>query len=147
MKYTDEQRTEALRIFEEDGAIKAAEAIGCNRRQIYRWYRASVTSHIEKSEEEQRVETVYQGAIRHRAQRRLLERVDDLFDRMDQPHIDFRGKDAIQVTFPTARSGDIKNYVTSVAILIDKYRLEMGETTDRTGIEVSINGVDINQLR
>jgi len=132
MKYTDEQRTEALRIFEEQGAIAAAEAIGCHRSVIYDWYRRAVSADIEKTEEEQRVEAAYQKAIRLRARRRMLTRIDNLFDRMDEPHIDFKGKDVIKVTYPTASSGDIKNYVTSVAILIDKYRLEMGEATDRT---------------
>ena len=132
VKYTDEQRTEALRIFEEDGAIKAAAEIGCSRMQVYRWYKESVTLHTEKSEEEQRAEAVYQNAIRLRARRRMLTRIDNLFDRMDEPHIDFKGNPLTQVTYPTASSGDIKNLVTSVAILIDKYRLEMGEATGRT---------------
>jgi len=129
--YTDEQRTEALRIFEEDGAITAAETVGCNRTQIYRWHKAHVAQHIEKNEDELRAEDAYQQAIRLRARRRMLSRIDDLFDRMDQPHIDFKGKDADQVTYPTASSTDIRNYVTSIAILIDKYRLEMGEATGR----------------
>ncbi len=129
--YTDKQRAEALRIFEENGAIAAAKTIGCSRMQVYRWYKESVTLHIEKSEEEQRVDIAYQHAIRLRARRRMLSRIDNLFDRMDQPHIDFKGKDVEQITYPTASSTDIRNYVTSIAILIDKYRLEMGEATGR----------------
>ena len=38
------------------------------------------------------------------------------------------------VTYPIATSGDVKNYSVSIGILIDKYRLEMGESTSRAEI-------------
>ena len=62
----------------------------------------------------------------------LLDRAVELLHRLDDPHIDFRGKDARQVTFPKPGGMDSKNYATAAAILIDKYRLEMGEATART---------------
>lgn len=141
--FTDEQRAEAIRIYNENGATKAAETTGCSRQTIYTWIRAHLSSDVEKSEEELHELDIYHQHLRLRAQHRILERIDDLFDRMDQPHIDFRGKDANQVTFPTAGSGDIKNYVTSIAILIDKYRLERGEATSRTHAKIEVDdGID-----
>ena len=61
----------------------------------------------------------------------LLERAADLLERMDEPHVEFKGKDADQVTYPMAPAAAVQNYATSAAILIDKFRLEMGEATGR----------------
>ena len=141
--YTDEQRTEALRIYAEDGATNAAKTIGCTRNTIYVWLRNHLSQDVEKTEEELRELEAYQTHLRVRSHLRMLERIDDLFDRMDQPHIDFKGKDADQVTYPTAGSSDIKNYVTSIAILIDKFRLEKGEATARVHSRINIDeGID-----
>lgn len=60
----------------------------------------------------------------------FLDRAAELEARMDEPHIDFRGKDNDQVEFPQATSSDVKNYAVAVAVLIDKFRLEMGEPTE-----------------
>ncbi|HSH58434.1 MAG TPA: hypothetical protein VK988_02110 [Acidimicrobiales bacterium] len=53
----------------------------------------------------------------------LLDRALDALDRMDEVHKDFRGKDA---------SSAVKDYAMTVAILIDKLRLEEGGVTART---------------
>jgi ABC-type branched-subunit amino acid transport system ATPase component len=47
-------------------------------------------------------------------------------------HIDFKGKDATEVTYPKAPAAAFQQYATSAAILIDKFRLEGGEVTERT---------------
>ena len=74
---------------------------------------------------------------RERIRLHLLEKMEDLLGRMDEPHVDFKGKDAGKVTYPIATSGDVRNYATSFGILLDKYRLEMGEATTRG--EISVN--------
>ena len=76
-------------------------------------------------------------ALRHNQLReelrvRLLEKALDALDRMDERHIDYKGNNALEVSWEVAPSGAFKDYATGAAILIDKYRLEMGETTSRT---------------
>jgi hypothetical protein len=59
--------------------------------------------------------------------------------RMDEPHVDFKGKDADRVVYPVAPAAAVQNYATSAAIMLDKYRLEVGEATARTE---SFSGMD-----
>jgi transposase-like protein len=128
--FTAKQKAEAIAIFHSDGSAVAAQHAGCSRQTIYNWLRDSIDS--EKTPEELQAEALYQSTLRASIRRRLLERVDNLLDRFDQPHSDFRGKDAVRVTWDSATSGDVRSYATAIGILIDKYRLEMGEATART---------------
>lgn len=76
-------------------------------------------------------------AGRERIRLLILEKAEDLLKRMDEPHVDFKGKDAAMVTYPVATSSDVRNYAMSFAVLLDKYRLEMGESTSRSEITVA----------
>ena len=51
--------------------------------------------------------TVKQEQMRASLRTRLLERAHDALDRMDAEHIDFKGKDNKEVTYPTATASDI----------------------------------------
>lgn len=156
-RYTDEQKTEALRIFELEGATQAAQTIGCTRNTIYVWLKEAARNKTTKTKEqlaeEADTDNRYQTHLRTTLRRRLLGIAHSVLDRIDEPHIDFKTtKDGVvQVEYPSARSGDVKNYVTSAAILLDKYRLEMGESTDRVeqagSLEVRINGVDPTDVK
>ena len=63
---------------------------------------------------------------------RLLVEIEYLFDRIHEPHYDYRGKDNGRVDFEAAPDGAVRNYVVSAAVLIDKLRLEEGKTTARS---------------
>ena len=130
MAFTKKQKAEAIAYAQEHGVAAAAEKVGVSRQSIYNWIRESIDT--EKTPEDLARETLYQAKLRSGIRRRLLERVDDLLERFDLPHIDFRGKDANRVEWPSATSGDVRSYATAIGILIDKYRLEMGEATGRT---------------
>lgn len=130
MSFTKAEKAEAVEVFHTEGAAVAAEIAGCSRQSIYNWVRESIDT--EKTPDEIAHEALYQETLRSGVRRRLLERVDNLLDRFDQPHFDYRGKDAHRVEWPSATAGDIRAYATSIGILIDKYRLEMGEATART---------------
>lgn len=137
--FTAAQKTKALELFHERGATAAAEATGCHRTQIYRWLRDDVAQRPEKTAEQIQAEDAYQTSLRQSIRRRLLEKVDNLLDRFDEPHFDYRGKDVVRVQWDSATSGDIRAYATSIGILIDKYRLEMGEHTQRTDAFTSVD--------
>ena len=130
MGFTKAQKAKAIATFHAEGAAAAADEAGCSRQSIYNWVRESIDT--EKTPEEQAQEALYQQTLRLSNRRRILERVADLLDRFDRPHYDYRGKDVVRVQWDTATSGDVRAYATSIGILIDKYRLEVGEATTHT---------------
>ncbi len=131
--YTDTQKAEAVTLYLEHGTAEASKHTGISGRSITRW--ANATGLV--SQDRQKTDQAREQLARRNAERRehvktlLLEKAEDLLGRMDQPHIDFKGGKAEQVTYPIATSGDVKNYAVAVAVLIDKYRLESGEATGR----------------
>lgn len=127
MNATD--RARAVTYAAEHGVTAAANEFGVTRQSVYNWIKASID--VEKTPEQQARDKLYQEQLRSNIRTRLLEKVDNLLDRFDQPHIDYRGKDTVQVEWPTATSADVRNYATTIGILIDKYRLEVGEATSR----------------
>lgn len=147
MVYTDEQKAEAVRLYVEIGPDEAATRVGCDRRTIYRWLGRYATFVADEKKEATRLETV----ARHQAKRDevrelLLDQTLDALHRMKEPHIDYRGKDSDRVEWETAPAGAFKDYATAAAILIDKYRLEMGESTSRTE-SLDASRVDIELAR
>lgn len=132
-RWTTNQRTAALELYREHGPSEAARQTGIPKQTIASWARRSGThtNAVANTTEAAAAAKAKRDLKREEIRTRLLEKASDMLGRMDEPHIDFRGKDADQVTFPKATSGDCKNYATAAAILIDKFRLEMGEATDR----------------
>ncbi len=135
-KYTDAQRRKAINLYIEHGTAEASRRSGISTRSIKRWAKDSdVVAQARDKTGQAREELARVNAERReRIKTMLLEKIEDLLGRMNLPHVDFKGKDARQITYPTATSGDVKNYAVSVAVLIDKYRLEMGESTSRAEI-------------
>ncbi len=134
-KYTDTQRRKAINLYIQHGTAEAARRTSISGRTITRWAKAADVSQDRDKTETARAELARLNAERReRIKSSLLEKIEDLIGRMNLPHVDFKGKDAQMVTYPTATSGDVKNYSVSVGILIDKYRLEMGESTSRAEI-------------
>ncbi len=132
MSYTDKQKTEAVALYVEVGAAEAARQTGAGARTIRRWADEAGMAAARDKNLTDAAERLTRQSTAQRAEIRvdLLDRIADVLKRMDEPHIDFRGKDATQVEWPTATSGDVKNYAVSFGILLDKYRLEMGEATE-----------------
>lgn len=91
------------------------------------------------------------------AREMMLDRVLDALARMDEPHIEFVGKDGDQVTYPKAPAAAFGTYASSVATLIKTYRLEMGESTSKPEQHVNVServealaleaGLDPEQVR
>ena len=130
--YTEQQKSDAVALYVEHGAAEAARLSDINVRSIRRWAKAADVSADRDKNLTDAAERLTKQSTAQRAAIRvdLLDRIADVLKRMDEPHIDFRGKDATQVEWPTATSGDVKNYAVSFGILLDKYRLEMGEATE-----------------
>jgi transposase-like protein len=116
MVYTDEQKAEAVRLYVEVGPEEAAKTIGCSRRAVYNWL--GLHGVQAKKPDEQRAET----ELRHTAKREALR--EALLDAA------LTGAAALDTSDPKG----FQSLAVGVGILLDKYRLERGEHTDRTQV-------------
>jgi transposase-like protein len=137
--YTPEEKSVALATYAEHGLARAHDVHDIPKSTLRKW---AMGSGMDTSEIAGRSVEQTQAASAARATRceelrlelreSFLVAAADMLDRLDEEHIDFRGQQAKEVTFPKAPADACRNYVTAAAILIDKYRLEAGEATDRT---------------
>lgn len=74
------------------------------------------------------------AALRAAVRQKFLEVAMDALDRVHLPHVDFVGQDADRVVYPEAPARDWLSYMRTAALGLDKYRLEVGESTDRTEV-------------
>lgn len=100
---------------------------------------AAAQAAVESSYWTQEASKARQQVLRTTLRELLLLKACDALARMDEPHIDFKGKDAFQVTYPKAPAGAFKQYADAAATLLDKYRLEMGEDTSRVSVDIRNN--------
>jgi len=139
VEYTVEQKAEAVRLYREFGAEAASKVIGCSRRQVYRWLGShNVTA---KTTDERRAETeTHHTERREELRQLLLDQALDMLHRMNEMHVEYREVDGQpeQVMHVVPAPADCKNYATAAAILVDKYRLAMGEATARTHSRVDL---------
>lgn len=134
-RYSDEVKAEALRLYQEVGLAEAWRQTRIPKPTIASWARRGGLPHTDAATKTHAATIAASArADQLRAELRvtLLEKALDLLGRMDAPHTDFKGKDASSVEYPIAPAAAVQNYATSVGILIDKYRLEVGEATERT---------------
>lgn len=78
-----------------------------------------------------------QNILREEIRETLLLRAKDALDRMVKPYIDFKGNAGTERLYPEAPADAFKAFATAAAILLDKYRLEQGETTAHTSVDIS----------
>lgn len=159
-KWPEETKAKALALYLEVGPSQAARATGVPSGTVRYWaslegltgdrQAAVVTERLQRADlaeeerqaalaqaaadKERRIEAANLRSELKRAELRelLMDRAVEALHRMDDEHVDFKGKDAIKVTYPKPSAADMKNYAMTAAILLDKYRLELGEVTDRT---------------
>jgi transposase-like protein len=151
--YTDEERAEAIAHYVDHGAAQAGRMLNIPPRTIRYWAnQAGLAAARDQQLEEgtQRLEKQH-AEMREELRLRLLEVALLAIDRMTEEHIDYRGKDATEVRFEMASARDMQAYATTLAIVLDKYRLEVGESTSKTEVggrlEILANGVDINAVK
>lgn len=144
-RYSDAERQHALELIAQHGIAHAYRETGIHKSNLTRWaQRAGIdigTLHREQTANAMAA----RQAKREEFRGLLLDKAVDMLHRMDEPHIDFRGKDAHRVEFPRPAPEGCKAYATAAAILIDKLRLELGEATARHefgGIDPKVAAVD-----
>lgn len=131
--YTDKERRDAVALVAEHGLAYTWRETGIPKPTLARWADDAGVERTgtEKTRAATAALTERHAHLRQVVRLELLEKVADLIERMDAPHVEFKGKDADKVEYPIAPAGAVQNYATSIGILIDKYRLEMGEATGR----------------
>lgn len=132
--YTPEQRAEALELYAAEGPTAVQTKLGIAKATVAYWASSNGIRSVrnERTAAATEAARLDREATRERLRDEMLRRALDLLDRMDQPHIDFRGKDAKAVTYPKPSASGCQAYATAAAILLDKFRLEVGEVTGRT---------------
>jgi transposase-like protein len=134
MKYDTATKQQTVTLYREHGTAETSRRTGIEPRTIRLWAKNAGATAERQNERRDTIDGLQVENERRRAEfhHELFAKCVDLLRRMDQPHIDFRGKDARMVTYPIASSQDVKNYALAVGILLDKARLEEGKTTGRT---------------
>ena len=136
-EYTDEEKARALELYQSVGLAEAARETDIPKPTIQSWARRAGLPHTDaaaKTREATLAASARADQLRAEIRLKLLVKADRILDRMDEPHVEFKNsaKEIRQVTYPTAPAAAVQNYATSVGILIDKYRLEVGEATTRS---------------
>ncbi len=149
--YTDTQKREAVNLYLKHGTAEAARRTGITGRSIVRWAKATGVSQdkAEQTEAAREQLALKNAERRERIRTTMLEKIEDILGRMDMPHHDYRaaGKELHRIEWDSARSGDVKNYAVSAAVLIDKFRLEMGEHTSKISVADAESVLDAEIIR
>lgn len=137
--YTDDERVHALELYATDGPTAVERQLGIPKTTVAGWAAAAGVGTVRN----ERIAAAVDAArldrelVREHLRDEMLRRAVDLLDRMDEPHVDFKGKDAAKVTYPKPSPSGCQAYATAAAILLDKFRLEVGEVTGRTETRTS----------
>ena len=135
--YTEEDKAAALALYAEVGLAETWRRTGIPKPTIASWARRAGLPHTDaasKTREATLAASARADQLRTEIRHKILEKVSDLLDRMDAEHVEFKNsaKEIREVVYPVAPAPAVQNYATSVGILIDKYRLEVGEATTRS---------------
>lgn len=130
-------RAEALKVYQDAGPAAASRATGVPAATVVKWAKARgiVMLDAKTRVPVEAIEVLRnrRAAMREELQLRMLSTALGLVQRIDQPHLEYvTTKDGpTPVHYPTAPAKAAQSYALAVAVLLDKYRLEMGEATDR----------------
>lgn len=158
-RYTPKEREEALAAFVAEGPTAAAKETGISVGTIKSWAKRAKLSAPAATATAAATAAAAARAEARRAELRgqLIEKAFEVLKRMSEGHIHpmvvSDGREAgshvemVKLDLPTPAG--VRDYAVTVGILIDKYRLEMGEDTDRRSIttDVTLRQVPDDELR
>lgn len=131
--YDDATKAAALELYTTHGPTAVQDQLGIPKATVAGWAASNSVRTVRNETTAAATEAIAADrALKREALREaMLDRALDLIGRMDEEHIDFRGKDAKRVIFPKPSASGCQAYATAAAILLDKVRLELGEATGR----------------
>lgn len=134
-----DEKAHALEVYEQHGLATAHRQTGIPKPTLHAWAVAAglnVTQiageHAQRTMAATHARVARCDAMREELRERMLETAGTLLDRVDLPHVEYRGQHAVMVTYPVPPGSTCRDYVWAMAVLVDKYRLEVGEVTDRS---------------
>jgi hypothetical protein len=135
--YAEDEKAHALSLYQEVGLAEAWRQTGIPKPTIASWARRAGLPHTDasvKTREATIAASARADQIRAELRLKLLEKATDMLDRMDAEHVEFKNsaKEIREVVYPIAPAAAVQHYAVTVGILIDKYRLEVGEATTRS---------------
>lgn len=131
--YTDDEKAAAVALCVEEGLAECERQTGIAKSTVRGWITPEDRERMDaRASAKTAAATKAASEKRTQIRTKLLERAERMLDRLVEPETDYRGQQAREVTFPEAQPASAKALATTAAILIDKYRLEVGEVTDRT---------------
>jgi transposase-like protein len=154
--YSEEQKTRALELYQEHGVREAARQTQIPRTTIGAW----ATRLGLRTDAPQKTAAAVEAA---RAKRQLLreeantlfaEQLVEALQRMNRPHLqpitvrDGReeGSHVELVELPHPTAAGFRDYAVAAGILLDKIRLELGETTERKQLDLGLGNVGNDDL-
>lgn len=147
-----EVKAEALRLYQLYGAREACEATGVANPTVRLWasqagvHAGRNVPSPEGAARQREGAAAYQARRRSEVSERLLTQIHDLFDRMGQSYVDYVGVQAKQVTYESPPPKAVRDLAVSLAVLLDKLRLEEGKSTSHAAnrVEVSNGGSPVD---
>lgn len=131
--YSDSERADALKVCEQVGLYSAVKQTGIPRATLFSWMqKAGVkTSNSEKTQAATEAHLANIEERRARIRAKLLQRAEQLLDRVTGSYTTHVGREATPVQTDVPPAAACKDLAVAVGILIDKFRLECGEVTGR----------------
>lgn len=149
-KYSPQQIDQAMEIYQVLGLAETTRLTGVGKGAIE--YHATRRNLVQPSKKQI---ALLKEASRERSEglrllvgEKLMQRCNELLDRMTQPQSMFLGSKGVELVYPVPPPQDIKALAQSVSALMGEYRIEIGEQTghiEQVGPSVSVV-IDIGKI-
>lgn len=131
--YTWDFKAEVLAVYEVDGPTAAAKLYEMPKRTLCTWAADHGISTSAETKRQTEAALDLLNARRLRIRDKLAERAEEMLDRMGEASKTWVGSGAtpIEVDLDRPIASVCRDLATTAGILIDKFRLEAGEPTER----------------
>lgn len=149
--YTEADKVAAVEVFRTSGSNEAHRKTGVGESTIRRWahergVRSELNAINSAASEAARIRA---EKLREQLRLRILEKASDVLSRMDSPHVDKKALPdgtVVDLVFERPTPSGVREYAVAFGILLDKYRLELGEHTGREKHEVDVHQYSEEQI-
>jgi len=123
-----------FKVFSRGGPSEAARQTGIAKQRITQWAKVAGvrTSAPQRTAEATKMRRLQGEAFREEVKEKLLRRVDTALELMVTQTTTHVGQQGKEVTYERPPAQDFRHYAMSAGILVDKFRLESGESTSKT---------------
>lgn len=140
--YSWDFKAEVLATYEVDGPAATARLYGMPVWTLKSW--ATTLGLHTSAETKKATETARakNEVLRAELRTKLLEKCVDMLGRMDSPHYEYQGRQQERVVYPVAGAKECQSYATALGIMLDKFRLEVGEPAPATKQNITLTVTD-----